>query len=200
MRFTAPLAPGYALVVRQGSIALSGSVNLNSAGTKLTFTGAQPFAKDVDIQVSLTGVRSTNGASAPDTSWSFRTSGDDDVAAPQSMFGDETPVVSAASGDGSSVELGTAFTPSTDGRITAIRFFKGTGNAGTHVGSLWTASAGPARPGHVHERECSGLADGHPVVSGAVKEGNTYVVSYLAPQGRYAYTSGFFAAPWTRAT
>ena len=35
------------------------------------------------------------------------------------------------------VELGTAFTPSVDGTVTAIRFYKGAGNTGTHTGSIW---------------------------------------------------------------
>ena len=40
----------------------------------------------------------------------------------------------------SPVELGAAFTPAKDGTVTAIRFYKGAGNTGTHTGSLWTAS------------------------------------------------------------
>ena len=62
-------------------------------------------------------------------------------AAPgQSLFGPLLPAVPAASGDTSSIELGTAFSVSTAGSATGVRFYKGTGNTGTHVGSLWTAA------------------------------------------------------------
>ena len=33
-----------------------------------------------------------------------------------------------------------AFTPSTAATITAIKFYKGTGNTGTHTGSLWSST------------------------------------------------------------
>ena len=42
--------------------------------------------------------------------------------------------------DTSSVEVGTKFRSTLDGYITAIRFYKGSANTGTHVGSLWTAT------------------------------------------------------------
>jgi len=37
------------------------------------------------------------------------------------------------------------FTPARDGTITAIRFYKGAGNTGTHVGALWTADGDQLR-------------------------------------------------------
>ena len=38
--------------------------------------------------------------------------------------------------DSSSIELGTVFPHRPDGQVTAIRFYKGAGNTGTHTGSL----------------------------------------------------------------
>ena len=35
---------------------------------------------------------------------------------------------------------GSSFTPSVNGQVTAIRFYKGTGNGGTHTGSLWSST------------------------------------------------------------
>jgi hypothetical protein len=46
----------------------------------------------------------------------------------------------ANAGDASSVNLGVEFTTDNSGWITYIRFYKGSGNTGTHVGSLWDAS------------------------------------------------------------
>ena len=49
----------------------------------------------------------------------------------------------------SRVELGLRFTPTVDGFVTGVRFYKGAGNTGTHVGSLWSrqrAAAGHRSP------------------------------------------------------
>ena len=197
VRFSAPLKDGYSLTVRQGGTVLPGTTTLASTGTKLTFTPSQAFAKDVDVTVALTGITSTEGATMADQTWTFHTSGDDDVAAPQSLFGDVIPAVSAAPTDSSPVELGTAFTPSTDGKITSIRFFKGTGNGGTHTGSLWDSSGNRLATVTFSGETASGWQTAKLATPVAVRDGSTYVVSYYAPQGRYSYTTSFFASPWT---
>ena len=61
------------------------------------------------------------------------------VRCPCSIFGATMPKTPAAN-DASSAELGIRFTPTADGYVTGIRFYKGTGNTGTHEGSLWTAA------------------------------------------------------------
>jgi hypothetical protein len=43
-------------------------------------------------------------------------------------------------GAGGSVELGVKFTADSSGLITGIRFYKGSANTGTHVGSLWSST------------------------------------------------------------
>src|SRR5690606_23016176 len=46
----------------------------------------------------------------------------------------------AADSDSSPVNVGVKFTTEVSGYVTGIRFYKGTGNSGTHVGSLWSSS------------------------------------------------------------
>ena len=46
----------------------------------------------------------------------------------------------ASSGDPAPQELGVKFRSDIAGYITGVRFYKGAGNTGTHVGHLWTAS------------------------------------------------------------
>ncbi len=48
-----------------------------------------------------------------------------------------TPAL-ASENDTNAVEVGVKFRSDTDGRITGIRFYKGSANTGTHVGHLWT--------------------------------------------------------------
>jgi hypothetical protein len=49
------------------------------------------------------------------------------------------------------VELGVKFQSSVAGTITAIRFYKGPQNTGTHVGNLWSAAGHVAGHGHFQQ-------------------------------------------------
>src|SRR5689334_12570253 len=43
-------------------------------------------------------------------------------------------------GPDSAVELGVTFRADSNGYITGVRFYKSTGNTGTHVGNLWSST------------------------------------------------------------
>jgi hypothetical protein len=193
--FSSAINPGYTMTVKQGSATLAGSSALNADGTILTWTPSTAYATDVDITVTLSGVTSTEGATLATQSWTFHTRSNDSLDA-QSMFGDVVPTSSAD--ETSPVELGTAFTPSRDGSIKAIRFFKGPGNGGTHTGSLWSSIGTRLATVTFTGESASGWQTAQLASPVAVTAGTTYVVSYLAPQGRYSYTSGFFNNPWTQ--
>ena len=64
-----------------------------------------------------------------------------------------------AADDGAPMELGMAFTPSRNGTVKAIRFFKGVGNNGTHTGSIWSAAGIAARHRDLRQRDGHRLAD-----------------------------------------
>jgi hypothetical protein len=102
-----------------------------------------------------------------------------------SIFGATVPTTPAV-GDGQSAELGVRFTPQTNGLITGVRFYKGTGNTGTHTGKLWTAEGSLLASGTFSGETSSGwqtMTFSSPVSVGA---GGSYVVSYYAPNGHYA--------------
>ena len=74
--------------------------------------------------------------------------------------------------------------------VTGIRFYKGTGNTGTHVGHLWTAAGTLLAHRDVHRRDGDRLAAGDLRLAGGRSRPNTtYVASYYAPVGRYAVDS-----------
>ena len=58
---------------------------------------------------------------------------------PCTIFGSNNPNVGTFN-DGQQIELGVKFRTSTDGNITALRFYKTAGNGGTHTAHLWTAN------------------------------------------------------------
>ncbi|MFW5467134.1 DUF4082 domain-containing protein [Knoellia sp. CPCC 206391] len=94
--------------------------------------------------------------------------------------------------DNSSVELGVKFTSDVDGRITGIRFYKGSGNTGTHVGNLWTSTGTRLATVTFRNETTTGWQQASFSTPVAITAGTTYVASYLAPRGRYAADAGTF--------
>jgi hypothetical protein len=101
------------------------------------------------------------------------------------------------SGDSTPNNLGVEFTPSVNGSVTGIRFYKAATNTGTHVGSLWTTSGALLAQGTFTNETASGwqtLMLSSPV---ALTAGTTYIASYLAPNGHFSMTRPGFASAIT---
>ena len=62
--------------------------------------------------------------------------------------------------DPGAVELGVRFRSDTSGWITAVRFYKGPGNVGTHVGNLWSSTGTLLAHRDVRRRVLVGVAAG----------------------------------------
>lgn len=95
--------------------------------------------------------------------------------------------------DASDYELGVKFRPLVNGKVAGIRFYKGAGNTGAHVGRLWSSSGTPlanAAFGSETSEGWQSVTFGSPV---DVTAGTTYVASYSAPNGHPSYTSSYFA-------
>jgi hypothetical protein len=107
------------------------------------------------------------------------------LAGPYTVFGEQVPAV-PDSGDGGAYELGMTVTPTVDGFITGVRFYKSTANSGTHVGSLWDSAGQRLANATFTSETASGwqkVLFAQPV---AVVAGQSYTASYTAPQGHYA--------------
>lgn len=100
--------------------------------------------------------------------------------------------------DPSSVELGMKFTVDVPGKVTAIKFYKGSQNTGTHVGSLWTASGTLLGQVTFTNETASGWQTATLATPVDVVPGTTYVVSYHAPNGLYAMDLGGLVPPYNR--
>jgi Domain of unknown function (DUF4082)/Bacterial Ig-like domain len=100
----------------------------------------------------------------------------------------------AAANDSGAVELGVKFRADSDGFVSGVRFYKGAGNSGTHVGNLWSASGTLLASATFSGESASGwqqVTFSSPV---AVTANTTYVASYFAPNGHYAATADGLAA------
>jgi hypothetical protein len=95
--------------------------------------------------------------------------------------------------DTQSVNLGVKFTADTNGSITAIRFYKGSGNTGTHIGSLWTSTGQLLASATFTGETASGWQQVNFSSPVSITAGAVYVASYLAPAGHYAADVNFFA-------
>jgi hypothetical protein len=100
----------------------------------------------------------------------------------------------ASDSDTASVNLGVKFRADVNGFITGIRFYKGTGNTGTHVGTLWTSGGAQLATATFTGETASGWQQVNFATPVAVTANTVYVASYLAPNGRYAGDNNYFAA------
>lgn len=114
-------------------------------------------------------------------------------ACPCSIWsGSATPVVPASS-DARATEVGMRFRPLVDGTATGIRFYKGSGNTGTHTGNLWTNGGTRLATVTFAGETATGwqtASFSNPV---AVQAGTTYVISYHTTSGHYANDDWTFA-------
>jgi Domain of unknown function (DUF4082)/Bacterial Ig-like domain/Bacterial Ig domain/Purple acid Phosphatase, N-terminal domain len=102
-----------------------------------------------------------------------------------------TPAVASES-DSSALEVGVKFRADVDGRITGLRFYKGSGNTGTHVGHLWTRTGTLLATATFTGESATGWQQVSLSSPVSITANTTYVASYHAPNGRYAVNEDYF--------
>ncbi|QSZ49196.1 DUF4082 domain-containing protein [Arthrobacter sp. D5-1] len=192
--FSSAINPGTSFTLTANGTPVAGAAALSADSRTVTFTPTAALPNSTVISASVSNVVSQQGQSFPTTNWQFTT------AAPtvqvSTIFGSLTPQIVSAS-DFMPVELGTAFSVSQAGNVTGIRFYKGAGNTGTHVGSLWNSAGTRLAQVTFTNETATGWQTATLSAPVALVTGQTYVVSYRAPNGRYSYTSGFFNQTYT---
>lgn len=109
---------------------------------------------------------------------------------PCSVWSSNTVPVTPSSGDANAIEVGMKFKSDVDGYLTGVRFYKGSGNTGSHVGNLWTSTGTLLATGTFSGETSSGwqqLLFPQPV---AINGNVTYVVSYHTNSGYYSVDPG----------
>ncbi|GAA2020731.1 hypothetical protein GCM10009740_06450 [Terrabacter terrae] len=172
-----------------------------TAQTPTTVTGSPPATT-----VTVTGL--TNG-----TGYSFKVSATNAVGTGSDSTSSNTVTPTAAvtctgctiwsstaapanpsTNDSSGVELGVKFTSDVSGQVTGIRFYKGTGNTGTHIGTLWTSTGTKLASATFTNETASGWQQVNFATPVSITAGTVYVASYYAPAGHYAGDNNTFAA------
>ena len=182
--------------VTNGSTTVAGTSSYLDSTRTVTFTpsAALPVAT---LTVSVTGARDSAGNVMDPVTWTFTTA-NSSSGCPCTIWPSTATPTTASTADSSAVELGVKFRASAAGYVTGIRFYKGTGNTGTHTGSLWN-STGTTRLATVtfSGESATGWQQatfGAPV---PVTANTTYVASYYAPVGRYSNNNAYFASAAT---
>jgi hypothetical protein len=180
-----------------GAVAATVGYNAGTLTATLTPTAALAGSSTYTATVNggASGVKDTTGAAmAASFSWSFTTAASGSTTCPCTIWqSTATPAVLSDS-DSSAVELGVKFRSDLNGVITALRFYKGTANTGTHVGNLWTATGTLLATVTFSGETASGWQQASLPSSVAISANTTYVASYHTNVGRYSVTAPYFAS------
>ena len=77
--------------------------------------------------------------------------------------------------------------------MTGVRFYKGAGNTGSHIGSLWSSTGTLLGRVTFTGETATGWQQASFAAPIVITPGTTYVVSYFAPNGHYAVELDYFA-------
>lgn len=186
------------LLTGPGNTSVTAAVSYNSGNNAATLTPGGQLAYGTSYTVTVKGggtdprVKDAAGnAMVADYTWSFTT-----LAAPNcpcSLWTTATTPATAAFNDPASIEVGVKFSSDIPGQITGLRFYKGTGNTGTHVAHLWTSTGTLLATATFTNETATGwqTVTFSPAVT--ITANTTYVASYFLPNGHYAGNAGYFA-------
>ncbi|WP_133123175.1 DUF4082 domain-containing protein, partial [Methylobacterium frigidaeris] len=110
-----------------------------------------------------------------------------------SLFSSSSTPAATNTNDLNPVELGVQFQASSAGSVSAVKFYKGTQDTGTHTGTLWSSTGQKLATATFTNETASGWQTAtfsNPV---SLTPGATYTASYHTNAGRYSQTANGFA-------
>jgi hypothetical protein len=169
---------------------VAGTVGYNPANSTATFTPSAALQTGATYTATVSGAKDAAGntMTAPAT-WSFQTVGDGVM----SLWPSTTVPGTPASDDTSAVTVGVKFQSDVAGFVTGVRFYKGAGNGGTHVGDLWATDGTHLASVTFQNETATGWQQATFSAAVPIQANTVYIVSYLDPQGHYSYDVNYFA-------
>jgi hypothetical protein len=191
--FNEPVQSGtiaFVLVDSSGN-SVPAAVSYNAATNTAILTPTGALADSTTDTATISGAQDAAGneMTSP-VSWSFTTA--PAASTPVTIWSSTAAPATPSVGDTRSVELGVKFDSDVAGYITGIRFYKGSGNVGTHVGYLWSSDGTLLASATFTNETDTGWQQVNFSTPVAITAGTTYIASYLAPNGHYSYDEGYF--------
>jgi methionine-rich copper-binding protein CopC len=194
--FSEPIQAGTAgmALADAGGNPVAGNTSYDAANQRATFTPSAGLTPGTGYTATAGGARDPAGNQMASTSWSFTTaSATTPPTCPCSVWPAAATPSTASDSDTAAVELGMKFRSDVAGVVTGVRFYKGAGNTGTHIGHLWSSTGTNLATVTFTGESASGWQQANFATPIALTAGTTYIVSYYAPVGRYAADAGFFS-------
>ena len=187
-----------ATIIQGQTATLSWALTGNPAPTVTIDNGVGDVSNRSSITVSPTQtttytLTATNNLGTVTKTVTVTVSASQDV--PQSIFTNQTPATSTT--DGVDYELGTRFTSTAAGKITAIRFFKAANETGTHTGRIWSASGTQLATVVFSGESPSGWQQQQLTTPLTITANTEYLVTVNTGNGYYATTDGGLASQIT---
>lgn len=120
------------------------------------------------------------------------TVGNNPVACPCTIFRATDVPANPSENDGQGITLGVKFRATQNGNISGIRFYKGAGSTGTHLGTLWSSDGTKLAEATFTNESGSGWQQVLFVSPVAITSGTIYIASYFSSAGYYAVTDNYF--------
>jgi hypothetical protein len=122
--------------------------------------------------------------------WSFTTA----ASSSYSIWSGTTVPGLADVGPDDPVELGVKFRADSSGHITGVRFYKASGNTGSHVANLWTSTGTLLSTATFTNESTFGWQQVNFATPVAVTANTVYVASYHTNVGHYSSDMNYFAS------
>ncbi len=174
------------------------TVTYSTSNRVATLTPTSPLNGQTTYTATVRGgatppvVQDASGnALAASATWSFTTSAA--ATCPCVLWPSNVAPTVVTENDPTPVQLGVKFRSDVAGRITGIRFYKGSANQGPHVGSLWNAAGGNMASATFQNETAEGWQEVQFSTPVQIQANTTYVAAYYAPNGYYSADAGFFA-------
>ncbi|MGN9906617.1 DUF4082 domain-containing protein [Phytohabitans sp. LJ34] len=176
-----------------GGVTVPGAVTYDGATRRATFTPSAALAASTTYTAGVSGAADPSGNVMAPLSWTFTTAATPPPSGcPCSIWSASATPGTLSDPDTDPVELGVKFRSTVGGQVTGVRFYKGSGNTGTHVGHLWTSSGTLLATVTFTGETASGWQQATFATPVSISANTTYVVSYYAPNGRYSADNNYF--------
>jgi hypothetical protein len=114
---------------------------------------------------------------------------------PCTIFGTTAPTVTVENDNAGGIVVGTKFRSALNGLVTGVRFYKASGNSGTHQGLLYNSTGTLLAQATFTGETATGwqqVSFSNPV---SIVAGQTYIAAYFSSSGNYSSTNGYFSQP-----